>query len=216
MYYVPTFRPGAGSGPVVTADRLAAVDAAVTLRDRRLACENSVFRVYLDHLERADGFQVTDYISVIPKVRGPGAIGGVAVLPESEGKVGLLHVYRHPLGSTAWEVPRGFIDPQESAADAAIRELREEMGLATTPGNLVSLGLIAPEPGVIAARVELFAALRCMAVEAAGVRELGHKETRYFTHPEIAELIARGEVQDPFTLIACLMLNKFNGNDAIG
>lgn len=182
--------------------RAGAASAPVVLRDRRLVCQNSVFSVYCDRLEQAGGTEVIDYISIIPINLARHGAGGVAVLAERDGKFGLVRVYRHPLGSTAWELPRGFVDPQETAADAALRELKEEMGLGTTTDHLVPLGMLAPEPGVIAARVQLFAALNCRPVTAAGTRELGHTEIRFFTPQEIADLIARNEIQDPFTLVA--------------
>ena len=61
--------------------------------------------------------------------RAPGQVTGVDVLPVLGDKLLLLRVYRHPIARELWEVPRGFIDANETAADAALRELTEETGL---------------------------------------------------------------------------------------
>jgi ADP-ribose pyrophosphatase YjhB (NUDIX family) len=204
MYYVPKSRPGNSGAQTASAPVANTADVPVVLRARRLACENSVFSVYFDLLEQANGTQVIDYISIIPKNLAQGNVGGVAVLPVYNGKFGLVRVYRHPMGSIAWELPRGFVDAQESAPDAALRELKEEMGLATTKDNLVPLGMVAPEPGMLAARVQLFAALKCVAVGTSGTQELGHRDIHFFAPHEVADLISRDQIQDPFTLVAYL------------
>lgn len=216
MYYIP----GRASVNIVRADPIpqprSESEAPVVLHSRRLACENSVFSVYLDCLEQADGFHVFDYISIIPRVLAQNGITGIAVLPEINGKFGLVRVYRHPLGSTAWELPRGFIDKQESALDATLRELKEELGLVAIKANLVPLGIVAPDPGVIAARVQLFVARRCVPASTGRKQELGHIEARFFAPSELDALIADGEILDPFTLVACLRHKQLGGMTITG
>lgn len=163
---------------------------------------NQVFSVYLDHLEQPEGKSIEDYLSVIPKTACEGHVSGVAVLPQLDGKLGMLRVTRHPLGASLWEVPRGFIDARETPIQAASRELREETGLVTRPEKIIALGIVAPEPGVIAARVRLFVALDCGPGGAGPEPELGHSGLRFFTPDEIADEIAREQIQDPCTLVA--------------
>lgn len=204
MYYVPKLPPqrsqeAAGAGDASHPE----ANTSVVLRDRRLICHNEVFSVYLDRLEQPDGRQVIDYLSVIPKTLCKDGISGVAVLPECDGKLGLVHIYRHPLGAAAWEIPRGFVDPKESAAEAALRELREETGMETAASNLVDLGRLAPEPGVIAARIQIYWARQCVPVSTDGAKELGHGALRFFSPDEVADLVSGNEIQDPCTLVAC-------------
>jgi len=172
------------------------------LRQRRLACENSRFEVFLDDVEGANGESIHDYLVVAPKIKIGDLITGIAVLPIVDGKLGLLHIYRHAIQRHLWEVPRGFVDPGEPDRSSAIRELEEETGLSCTDADIESLGVIAPEPGILAARVHLFAARRCQAIRPFSGDEFGHKEFRWFEPAQVAALHDTGEIQDPCTLIA--------------
>lgn len=169
---------------------------------RQLACENSRFEVFLDDVEDANGATIRDYLVVAPRIKTGDLITGVAVMPVVEGKLGLLHIYRHAIQRHLWEIPRGFVDPGESERGSALRELEEETGLSCMDADLESLGIIAPEPGILAARVHLFAALRCRAVRPFSGGEFGHKEFRWFVPEQVSALREAGEIQDPCTLIA--------------
>jgi 8-oxo-dGTP pyrophosphatase MutT (NUDIX family) len=87
----------------------------------------------------------------------PDRITGVVVLPLTDAGFVVLRCYRHALGRELREVPRGFIDKDETPSDAALRELREETGLCCAPSDLIPLGFYAPEPGTFAARGAVFA-----------------------------------------------------------
>jgi ADP-ribose pyrophosphatase len=61
----------------------------------------------------------------------PGAVGVVAL--DDEGRVLLIHQYRHPVRQRLWELPAGLLDVAgEPASTAAQRELAEEAGIAAT------------------------------------------------------------------------------------
>lgn len=177
-------------------------EAPITLLARKEVFRNAVFTGYADHIRDAAGREVADYLTVAPHHRTVDGVTGIAVLPVLDGRFGLIRVYRHSIEAHGWEVPRGFVDEAETPAAAARRELAEETGLdATAP--LRELGALAPEPGVLAARVRLFAAEQCARRETAPSDELGHGELRFFTRRELMELISSGEVMDPCTLVCC-------------
>lgn len=182
---------------------------AYRLRQRRLACENIRFEIFLDDVENPNGEIVQNYLVVAPKIRTGDLITGVSVLPVMDGKLGLLRIYRHAIQRQLWEVPRGFVDPGESERNSAIRELEEETGLSCADADLESLGVFAPEPGILAARVHLFVARRCQALRPFGGEEFGHREFRWFEPAQVTDLHEAGEIEDPSTLIACLQyMNK--------
>ncbi len=181
---------------------------AYRLRRRRLACENIRFEIFLDDVENPSGEIVHDYLVVAPKVRTGELITGVAVLPEVDGKLGLLHIYRHAIQRYLWEIPRGFVDPGESDRSSALRELEEETGLLCADADLESLGVFAPEPGILAARVHLFMAHRCRAIRPFSGEEFGHKEFCLFEPAQVSVLHDAGEIQDSSTLIACYRHNN--------
>lgn len=80
-------------------------------------------RIRLDRVRTLDGGEVEREV-----VEQPGA---VAVVPlDADDIVVLLRQYRHPLGDYVLEVPAGKLDVDgEAPADAARRELVEEVGL---------------------------------------------------------------------------------------
>jgi ADP-ribose pyrophosphatase len=163
--------------------------------------ENSVFSVFADHIADKNGHQVERYLSVVPRNLLSDAIAGVAVLPVYKSKVGLIRVFRHPLGRWSWEVIKGHVEQGEDVREAAIRELQEESGFLVAAQNLVDLGAVSPEASVIKARTRLFAATVSGKAGGKVDGELGHGELAFYNRAEIDNLIALGEIEDASTLV---------------
>lgn len=178
-------------------------DAPLRLVKRKLGCANRVIEVFLDDIEGPGGERVNDFIVLSPRQRGENQVTGVAVLPILDEKWGLLRIYRHPVRAHTWEVPRGFVDPGEKAVVSALRELEEEAGLLCDARDVIDLGSVLPEPGILAARTQLFAATRCRRVRTYRPNELGHKELRFLGVDEFNDMSRQGLVEDANTLAVC-------------
>jgi len=173
----------------------------VICKSRTRIAENQVFDVYFDHIAQPGGQEVPTYLVVAPKTSSANMVTGVSVLPLMDGKVGLLRLYRHAIGMSTWEVPRGFVDAGESAEESAARELDEEAGLQVPPGNLESMGFMTPEGSLIAARVHLFVAHDCQPLRPYRADELGHEALAWFPTDGAVAMARRAEIEDPSTLL---------------
>jgi len=172
------------------------------LTKRKLVCENSRFSVYFDDLARDGEHYAQDYLVVAPKQVSGNLVTGVAILPMCEGGIGLLKIYRHPIQGDSWEIPRGFIENGENVPESALRELEEETGLSCASSDIKFLGFVTPDAGILAARVQVYVALRCSRIRPYVPSELGHREFRLFDRADVAALISKSEIQDPCTLVA--------------
>ena len=184
-------------------------DIPFKLKRRKTVCENSVFNIHFDHLVDSESSLTRDYLVVEPKIKNSNGVTGVAILPIKDNKFGLVKVYRHPVDEFGWEIPRGFIDENESAEDAAVRELKEETGLFCDKKSLTSLGTITPEPGIISAQVNLYKANIIKNEQFERESELGHICFGWFSSEEIDNLILKQEIKDSSSLITLLKANQF-------
>lgn len=182
---------------------------------RRLACENSKFHVYFDDIDSPDGRVVRNYLVVAPKTYAGNLITGVAVLPILDARVGLLRIFRHPIDDYSWEIPRGFIEPGEDDKTSALRELEEETGLLCGQQDLVALGCVTPEAGILAARLSCYAAVHCTVARAFVPNELGHRDFQLFDPRVVGKMIRSGLIQDPCTLFSCFRYFGSMNNDGM-
>lgn len=175
--------------------------ARVVRKNRRLAAANTKWQVFFDHLTDGRGNEVADYLILEGITSPPDHITGVCILPVVEGRFLLIKSYRHALATELWETPRGFMDAGETPPEAALRELAEETGLSCAPADLIPLGYFAPEASTIAARGGMFVALNCTGTLRPAEDEIGLGELHLFGRDELADVVARGEIEDVGTLI---------------
>lgn len=80
-----------------------------------------------------------DYTATLPRKR----MGSAVLLRDDESRILLVE----PTYKDHWELPGGVVDADESPYDAAVRELKEELGLSTTPGRLLVVDWVPPHAG---------------------------------------------------------------------
>ena len=123
---------------------------------------------------------------------------GVVVLPEYEGKIMLLHLYRHAMRQWHYEVPRGYGEPNIPAIENAHKEVEEETGGKVA--ELVCLGEFYNNTGYESASVALFYA-KLASVGMPEVNE-GIESFVWLTVKELEEWIADEKITDGFTIAA--------------
>jgi 8-oxo-dGDP phosphatase len=172
-----------------------------TVNARRRVASNSIFDIFFDHLSEGPDREVADFLVVQPKNREPGGITGVCVLPVIGDRFALVDCYRHPLGQMSLEAAKGFVEKGETPAQAALRELAEETGLSCPTADLIPLGTVAPDPGIINAKVGLFAAAKCSGTLRVDPTEIGLSAVRLFSASELDAEIAAEGIKDAVTLL---------------
>lgn len=122
----------------------------------------------------------------------------VAVLPVLDGKIYLLHQFRHATRQWYYEIPRGFGEHGIATEDQARNELREEIDGEIE--ELVDLGLLYLNTGLEATCVNLFYA-RLKSVGKPSDFE-GIESSLSVSIVELEDLIASGKITDSFTIAA--------------
>jgi 8-oxo-dGTP pyrophosphatase MutT (NUDIX family) len=207
-----------GIGPIKGFRELAQVSDADRYRrlGRRLACQNRMFEVFFDAIETPGGEVIDNFLIVRPRNAAPGGIVGVCVLPEFEGRIGLMRGWRHQLDEEIWQAPAGFVDAGETAAETALRELAEETLLRCPPERIEPLGVYLPDAGLVEGRVGLFVARGCVpaAGDAARHREVGTSALQYFDRAALSRLIRTTPSVGGSTLVACFRYLAATGDAA--
>lgn len=134
-------------------------------------------------------------------IRHPGA---VCVVPlDAEGRVVCVRQYRSAIDRYVLEIPAGKMDvPGEAPVVGAQRELAEEVGL--TAGTLTPLVTFFNSPGFTDETTHCFLAeeLTDVGQSTQGIEE-DHMTVERFPLDELHELMARRELVDAKTIIAC-------------
>ena len=163
-----------------------------------------IIRLDSDRIRYPDGSEAE-----VDIVRHPGASAIVPFLSDPEGEdpqILLLRQYRYAADGYLYEIPAGRLDPGETPADCAARELKEETGC--TANQMEPLITMVTTPGFTDERIHLFMATDLMHGEAA--READEfADVIVIRLSEALELIQRGEIVDGKTALGILYAAGF-------
>jgi len=160
---------------------------------RRMCLQHSVLSVAEVRRRRTDGAEGEFIV-----LESPEWVNVVALTPQDE--VVLVRQWRHGIGEVALEIPGGLVDPGESPARAAVRELAEETGYHAS--HWEPLAWVHPNPALFTNRCHTFLARG--AVRRGAPHPDPHEEIEVLTLPleEVPALIRRGGITHSLVLSA--------------
>jgi 8-oxo-dGTP pyrophosphatase MutT (NUDIX family) len=128
----------------------------------------------------------------------PDWVNVLAVTPAD--KVVLIKQYRVGTAAVTIEVPGGMVDPGESPADAAVRELLEETGYAGP--ELVDLGWVEPNPAIQTNRCHTFLVQGAVLTRSPALEEREDIDVEEMPLSEIPRLIQGGAIRHALVCVA--------------
>lgn len=118
---------------------------------------------------------------------------------DNDGYIYFVLQYRHAVDEVLYEIPAGLPEKGESVAEAAVRELQEEIG--RKPRVLREISTLYSSPGFSDERVILFYA-EDLELSKLPQDDDEHIEVVKLTLDEAIELIGRGQIKDGKTIAA--------------
>ena len=133
----------------------------------------------------------------------------VPVTPSNE--VVCIRQFRHGSEKISLEIPGGLVDPGEDPIAAASRECLEETGYSTD--ELVSLGVLNPNPAIFSNDLHTFVAMNAKPVADISNSNTEHTEVQLIPMEQISDFLVSGEIDHALvaaTLWRLLYLLKSN------
>lgn len=160
-----------------------------------------------DHLQHCKVFDVHRAMMESPstgdshpfyRIESPAWVNVVALTEADE--LVMVRQFRQGSRQVTLEIPGGLVDPGESPAEAAARELLEETGFRA--GRLTSLGSINPNPALFANRCHMQVAEDCERV--ADIRNSATEETTVELLPlaDLPEILRSGGIDHALVVAA--------------
>jgi 8-oxo-dGTP pyrophosphatase MutT (NUDIX family) len=134
-----------------------------------------------------------------------------AVLVDGQQRALLIWRHRFITGRWGWEIPMGMIDPGETPAQAAAREVEEETGWR--PGQLQPLLVAQPTAGIMDAAHHIFVGTDGAEVGAPADR-FESSAIQWVPLADVPGLIAKQDILSASTMAALLLLLAADGQAA--
>jgi ADP-ribose diphosphatase len=121
-----------------------------TVLDHEIVADTAIFRVQSQKLRFSNGVERT-YERLVPKGNHSGAVMIVAINDDNE----VMLIREYSAGTETYELslPKGLIEHGENLADAANRELKEEVGYGAE--NIEFLTEMTVSPGYMSYRLQV-------------------------------------------------------------
>jgi ADP-ribose pyrophosphatase len=156
------------------------------------------------------------------KLTRPDAVA-IVVYNESEDKVILTRQHRYPIDDrvdgNVLEIPAGKIDGNEDPKDAAIREIKEEIGFEVPEGKIGLLNSFFASPGYSSEKIYLYLAFvknEDKTSEGGGLAsEHENIEIESYGVSEFFDMVADGTIVDSKTLIGAQALWHFRNSEVV-
>lgn len=142
--------------------------------------------------------------------RGRKSVMVMAYFSSSESFL-LVSQFRPPINKTVWQFPAGLVETGDSLVGSARRELLEETGCRAD--KLIRLGLVHPDPGIIAGPGHFFLAVNPIS---GSTGKIGENEPisriRKFKIRQLENMIFSGKIRDGWTLSGLMLFNLWRKN----
>lgn len=133
----------------MTADRDPDEATRWTIHGERVVDDSRRARLSIASVELPDGVKFEQYVLRMPKA-------AMMVVLNDQDEVLMMWRHRFIIDRWVWELPGGYVDPNEDPSATAIREVEEETGWR--PRNVEFLGSMQPTVGTADAENLLFLA----------------------------------------------------------
>jgi ADP-ribose pyrophosphatase len=129
-------------------------------------------------------------------------LGAVAVIPiDSQGRIILVEQWRRAIEQITLELPAGMLDPHESYAECAQRELQEETGLKAR--SLKPFGGCFSSPGSMSEYIHLYLG-QDLTESSLHADDTDWIDVKAITLPEAQKMIANGQISDAKTIVGIM------------
>jgi len=171
-----------------------------TIHGERVVDDTRRLRLSIASVELPDGVRFEQYVLRMPKA------AMMVVLDDAGEQVLMIWRHRFIVDRWVWELPGGYVDPDEEPALTAAREVEEETGWR--PRDVVPLLAMQPSVGTTDAESLLFVANGAEYVgEPADINEA--ERVQWIPLRSVRDLIQQGEIIGASSQVGLLHLLAF-------